>query len=60
MTWGNRTKLEKGLMLAIVALVLLAVGLTVGLAVSLGKGDNQTHGSITGICLLFCKPTLQK
>ena len=42
--WQIRSTLEKGLLIAVVALSILALGLTIGLAASGGKDNDNTPG----------------
>ena len=44
LTWNIRTTLEKGLLIAVVGLSILALGLIIGLAVARGKGNDKSHG----------------
>ena len=43
-TWNNRSTLEKGLLIAVVALIVLALGLIIGLAASAGKDKGRAQG----------------
>ena len=52
-TWKSRSTLEKGLLVAVVALSFLSLGLIIGLAVSGGKGSDtgQSPSPSPDVCL---------